>query len=421
MRRFIYLSILGLFYSLVVGAQEAAPGATEKLNEEAPMSIFVKQTSESIQLDGVLDEAVWKTTTPAQKFWQYFPTDSSLARGQTEIFMAADQEHLYVAVICRSKGKNFLVPTMKRDYSFRNSDNLSLVFDTFNDQNNAFLFGMNALGVRREALISNGGRQRGDFSSSWDNKWDGEAKMYEDHWIGEFQIPFKTIRFTEGGQKWRFNAYRNDTQINELSTWMQIPQNQIIMDLNFMGDMIWEEPLPRTGRNVSIIPYAIGGVTRDYESTSQTSPDFTGNIGGDAKIAVSSGLNLDLTINPDFSQVEVDQQVTNLTRFEISFPERRQFFLENADLFGSFGNRRVNPFFSRRIGVARDTATGQNIQNPIWYGARLSGKVNDNFRIGLLNMQTANEQENGLPGFNYTVAALQQKVFERSNVSFIFV
>ena len=193
------------------------------------------------------------------------------------------------------------------------------------------------------------------------------------------------------------------------------------MDLNFMGDMVWDEPLPKTGRNVAIIPYSIAGVSRDYEDETQTKNKYNFNIGGDAKIAINSGLNLDLTVNPDFSQVEVDQQVTNLSRFEIFFPERRQFFLENADLFGSFGLTRVNPFFSRRIGVARDTATGQNIQNPILYGARLSGKLNKNLRVGLLNMQTAKEEENGLPSFNYSVAALQQQVFNRSNVSFIFV
>ncbi|RMG78314.1 MAG: hypothetical protein D6714_18275, partial [Bacteroidetes bacterium] len=161
--------------------------------------------------------------------------------------------------------------------------------------------------------------------------------------------------------------------------------------------------------------------TRDFEDADQTKANFDGNIGGDAKIGLGSGLNLDLTVNPDFSQVEVDEQVTNLSRFEIRFPEKRQFFLENADLFGSFGSRMINPFFSRRIGVAQDTATGINIQNTIYHGARLSGKVNENFRVGLLNMQTAPEKAGGLPSFNYSVLALQHKVFDRSNISFLFV
>ena len=113
--------------------------------------------------------------------------------------------------------------------------------------------------------------------------------------------------------------------------------------------------------------------------------------------------------------------MTNLERFEIQFPEKRQFFLENADLFSTFSAKRLNPFFSRRIGVAIDTATGQNIQNTILYGAKLSGKINDRLRVGMLNMQTAKQEENGLPGFNYTVATAEQKVFDRSGLAFIFV
>jgi len=132
-------------------------------------------------------------------------------------------------------------------------------------------------------------------------------------------------------------------------------------------------------------------------------------------------MNLDLTFNPDFSQVEVDQQVTNLDRFEIFFPERRQFFLENGDLFDSFGQPRSRPFFSRRIGVDIDSATGQNVQSKIIYGARLSGKLNENWRVGAMNMQTATDDAAGIVGKNFTVLALQRKVFERSNIGLIYV
>ncbi len=193
------------------------------------------------------------------------------------------------------------------------------------------------------------------------------------------------------------------------------------MDLSFMGDIIWDEPLDKAGSNVSFIPYLTTNVSRDFEDPDQMQTQWSGDIGGDAKIGVTSGLNLDLTINPDFSQVEVDQQITDLSRFELFFPERRQFFIENEDLFGSFGLTRVNPFFSRRIGIQIDPETGVNVQNPILYGARLSGKLNENFRLGILNMQTAKLEENGLPSFNYSVGAFQQKVFDRSNISAILV
>lgn len=384
-------------------------------------NIHLKKTTQKIILDGVLDEAAWTDSKGVSNFWQFFPSDSAKAGGETEIYMTYDEEYLYVATKCYSSDNEFFTPTLKRDYSFRNSDNISILFDTYNDQTNAFLFGMNPEGVRREALISSGGRERGAFAASWDNKWDGDAKIYGDYWIAEFAIPFKTIRFTEGSTQWRFNSYRNDTQINEITSWINIPRNNILMDLTYMGNMVFEKPLKKPTKNISIIPYTAGSIVRDFENTEQNKAESDFNFGGDAKIAITSGLNLDLTFNPDFSQVEVDRQVTNLDRFEIFFPERRQFFLENADLFSSFGPSRANPFFSRRIGVAIDTATGQNIQNTILYGARLSGKLNDKLRVGLINMQTAKQVENDLPSFNYTVAAVEQRVFKRSNIAFLFV
>ena len=408
------IAVLTLINLLLSASHICAQSAQSK-------SILLKPTTEKIVLDGILDEAAWFAGVHADNFWQYFPTDSVQAQSQTEIYMTYDDAFLYVGVKCYSISDEYITPSLRRDYSFFGNDNVSILFDTYNDRTNAFFFGMNPFGVRREALISDGGRTPGSFSGSWDNKWLGESKIHKGYWVAEFAIPFKTLRFNPGSDRWRFNSYRYDTQRNEISTWMRIPQNQIIQDIAFMGEMHWEQPLEKTGKNISIIPYAIGGAFRDYTDPEQQGPVATRNIGGDAKVAITSALNLDLTVNPDFSQVEVDQQVTNLDRFEIRFPEKRQFFLENADLFGSFGNRRVNPFFSRRIGIAVDTATGQNIQNPIRFGARLSGKLNENLRIGLLNMQTAPEAENGLPGFNYTVAALQQKVFSRSNLSFILV
>lgn len=391
--------------------------ATEYIGPE----IYIKKTQQKITLDGVLDESSWNIDNTQSPFWQYFPIDSVSANGQTEIYMTYDDENLYVAVKCYSNGNNFITPSLRRDYSFRGNDNISILFDTYSDATNAFLFGLNPYGVRREALISNGGRRGGDFSGSWDNKWRGTSKSYENYWVGEFAIPFKTIRYQEGASEWRFNAYRNDTQLNEYSTWSNIPRNRIVMDLTYMGKIIWDEPLKKPGTNFAVIPYLSGVTARDFEEEPNGSFNSEFAVGGDAKIGITAGLNLDLTVNPDFSQVEVDRQVTNLDRFEIFFPERRQFFLENADLFGSFGHPRVNPFFSRRIGVAQDTATGQNIQNTILFGSRLSGKINDRARVGLLNMQTASQVGNDLPGINYTVAALEKTVFSRSQIVGIFV
>lgn len=413
--QFIFGCILFIFCA-PVGFGQTAPALPE-----AP-KVLIKRTDSAPIIDGKLDDVMWTSGDKAENFWQYFPTDSINSVGNTEILMFYDDTHLYVGVTCKSSGNDFVVPSLKRDYGFFGNDNVTLLFDTYNDKTNAFAFGMNPYGVRREALVADGGRLRGAMNMSWDNKWQGQAHTYEDHWTAEFAIPFKTLRFTSGSDQWRFNCYRYDTQINEISTWIRIPQNYIIMDLSFMGEMVWEEPMEKTGTNISLIPYATTLVSRDFDDPEQNSANWTGNLGGDAKIGVTSGLNLDLTFNPDFSQVEVDEQVTDLSRFELFFPEKRQFFIENEDLFGSFGiGRRVNPFFSRRIGIEIDPETGVNVQNPILYGARLSGKLTNNFRLGLLNMQTGKLDDSGLPGFNYSVAALQQKVFDRSNISMIFV
>ena len=402
--------------------QVALSGQSDEQNNfqnELPKIHIKKNTAAEFKIDGVLDEMEWQNAGRADNFWQYFPTDSAHSIGPTEILMTYDETYLYVGVKCHTIGKSYVIPSLRRDYRFPGNDNITLLFDTYNDKNNAFVFGMNPYGVRREALIANGGRQGGDFNGSWDNKWLGAANIEDAYWSAEFAIPFKTIRFNEGSEKWRFNCYRNDTQHNEMSSWIRIPQNYIIMDLSFMGDIVWDEPLGKAGTNVAVIPYATTNITRDFEDVNETGLQWSGDIGGDAKIGITSGLNLDLTVNPDFSQVEVDQQITDLSRFELFFPERRQFFIENEDLFGSFGLTRVNPFFSRRIGIEIDPETGVNVQNPILYGARLSGKLNENFRLGVLNMQTAKLSDSGLPGFNYSVGAFQQKVFDRSNISLI--
>jgi hypothetical protein len=389
--------------------------AQNRIETDKYIGFDVLLTEEPIVLDGILDEQSWVRAKAAREFSQYFPYDTILAVHRTEIYMCYDDAK------CKAETNDFVVPSLRRDYGFSGSDNISFLFDTFNDKTNAFLFGINPYGVIREALISNGGRTGGSFDDSWDNTWAGNAKIYEDYWIAEIAIPFKTLRFNEGTKSWRFNSYRFDTQENEITTWVNIPTNRILMDLSYMGEMKWEAPLKKSGKNVSIIPYTIAGAARDFENVDEESTQTNFNIGGDAKIAINSGLNLDLTFNPDFSQVEVDRQVTNLSRFEIFFPERRQFFLENADLFGNFGNGSMNPFFSRRIGVSQDTTTGSNIQNTIYYGARLSGKLNDKLRIGLINMQTAAQEENDLPSFNYTTLALEQQVFDRSSLAFILV
>lgn len=389
-------------------------------NGEAPQ-IHIRKTSETILLDGVLDEQTWQDAHVQGHFSQYFPTDSVPARGDTEIYMSYDEQHFYIAAKCYSLGDNFRVESLKRDFSFARNDNINFIFDTYQDNTNAYQFSMSPVGAQKEALISIGGKSSAAFDGSWDNKWAGNARMYDNYWICELAIPFSTIRYKEGATSWGFNCYRNDAQANEISCFVNIPREYNLMNLNYTADIVWDEPLIQARKNIAIIPYLIGGATRNFEAPTEQGYQSNFNMGGDIKLGLSSSLNLDLTINPDFSQVEVDQQVNNLDRFEISLPEKRQFFQENADLFSGFGTSNAQPFFSRRIGVSIDTLTENNIQNTIYGGARLSGKLNEKLRIGMLSMLAAAQRRNDLPSFNYTVFAAEQQVFDRSNVGLILV
>lgn len=381
-------------------------------------TIHVKYINEPITVDAVLDEAPWSQAEPAINFWQNFPTDSLQAKQQAEIKMLFDDRNLYVGIKVNSSNDQYIIPSLRRDFRAYGNDNISLLFDTFNDGTNAFFFGTNPLGVLREALISGGGAEVSNFDTSWDTKWIGETVIHDTYYIVEWMIPLSAFKYREGETKWRFNSYHFDTKDNERNTWINIPQNQPIFSLAYMGDMIFERPLGNSKTPISIIPYVNTLIGKNYETNKSTS-DF--KFGGDVKMTIGNSLNLDLTVNPDFSQVEVDQQVTNLTRFEISLPERRQFFIENSDLFSSFGDDRdSNPFFSRRIGIARDI-DGNSIQNDIVAGVRLSGKINSNTRIGILSTQTAEDIANEIPTRNNSVFTVQQKMFSRSNLSVMLI
>ena len=381
-------------------------------------SFTVKYISEPISLDGSLDENVWQTAESATEFYQYFPTDSILANQQSDIKMLYDDTTLYVGITVYTAGNNYVVPSLQRDFRAGGSDNITLMFDTFNDGTNAFLFGTNPLGVRREALVSNGGTTLSGFTTSWDVKWKGETKIYDNYYVSEWAIPLTSFKFKQGETKWRFNSYRFDVQSNESSTWMQIPQNQFIFNLAFMGDMVFEKGLGKSRTPLALIPYVNGISLKDFENNSS---ENTIKVGGDAKVAIGNGMNLDITVNPDFSNVEVDNLIINTTRFAIALPERRQFFIDNVDLFGTFGSQRdANPFFSRRIGIAQN-ADGETIENPITAGFRLSGKLNEDWRLGVLNIQTKADEENEIASNNNTVIALQKKMFSRSNLSFLLI
>jgi hypothetical protein len=396
-------------------------------NAPPNFELHIRKTAQAIKLDGILDEPAWQTADIADHFKMTFPVDSSYTKHPTEIRMCFDDKFLYVSAKCTQERNTYTVQSLKRDFPNGTSDVFNFIVDPFKDGLNGFLFSLNPLNVQREALIDNGA----NLSYEWDNKWYSAIQNEPDFWSVEMAIPFKTLRYTvsQGQNSWHINFLRTFLKTWEVSTWRPIPQQFAANNLAFTGNLIWETPPPDAGVNFTVIPYINSRYGVDYqrnekgELISRPASKSLG-IGGDAKIAVTPSLNLDLTINPDFSQVEVDRQVPNLSRFELFFPERRQFFLENRDLFATFGFPSTRPFFSRRIGLARNPITGNNTTVPILAGARLSGKINDNWRIGLLNMQTKRvnwDTSQVLPGANFAVATVQRKVGSRSNIGAILV
>ena len=380
-------------------------------------SLLIVPTESLIRVDGDLSESIWQRAAVAGNFIQNFPNDTLPAYNRTDVRMTYDQHNLYVAVICYDKDrrKPFIASSLKRDFEWDQNDNFTVYMDPFGDRINGFTFNVTPFGVEREGQMFNGER----VASEWDNKWRSAVQVFDDRWQAELMIPLKTIRYRKNTSFFLMNFARHDLKNNQRTSWKRVPVAMRISAMAFADTVRFSTPLPNPGPNISLIPY-ISGRYIDGRNEGGTS-EFKPGIGFDAKIGVTPSLNLDLTVNPDFSQVEADQQVTNLSRFEIFYPERRQFFIENQDLFANFGSEQIRPFFSRRIGIARDTSTGIIVQNPLVYGARLSGKVGRDWRIGLLNTQTANRANEGINGQNYTVAVMQRQVFGRSNIGAILV
>ncbi len=373
--------------------------------KNADYVLNIRRATSPIVVDGVRDDRAWQDAEVAKDFHMILPFDTSMAEVLTEVQMAYDDQNIYLIAVCYTKepGPNF-VESMRRDWGFQNNDNFIFCLDTFDDQTNGFTFGANAAGAQWDGTMYEGSR----VDLSWDNKWSSASTADDEKYIFEMALPFKTIRYKEGITQWGVNFGRNDLKTTEKSSWAPVPRQFPSISLAYTGILQWDEPPPAPSTNISLIPYTAARATKNYNPETDINPGF--DVGADAKIAVTSSLNLDLTVNPDFSQVDVDQQVTNLDRFELFFPERRQFFLENGDLFANFGYSEIRPFFSRRIGL----------NAPILFGARLSGKVNRDWRIGAMDMQTGAVDSVGLPAQNFAVVALQRRVFSRSNVGFIF-
>lgn len=366
--------------------------------------LHIKKAISNIIIDGKGDEIDWERAEVAKDFYMVTPMDTSFATDKSEIRMTYDDRNLYLlAIFYKSRKNRYRVESLRRDFSFNGNDNFLLFIDPYNNQTTGFSFGANASGAQWDGTMFEGS----SIDLNWDSKWISEVNQEEDKWTFEMAVPFKSIRYKAETLEWGINFSRLELATAEKSSWAPMPRQFPTSTLAYTGILVWDQPPPRPKTNVSVIPYvtAAEGRNMDDESLSET------KFGGDIKYSLTSSLNLDLTINPDFSQVEVDRQVTNFDRFELFFPERRQFFLENGDIFANFGFDRIRPFFSRRIGL--------NV--PIQAGVRLSGNVDENWRLGLMDIQTQRQLSAGLPNQNFGVLAIQRKVFSRSNIGLMFV
>ncbi len=395
MRRYLWIFPV-IVFSLSITAQ--------KKNENYRLTI--QRIASPIVVDGVANDEAWKHTDVAKDFFMVLPQDTGKAAQQSEIRMAYDDKNIYlIGIFYNNIPGPYYVESLRRDFSFGKNDNFLIFIDPFNNQTTGFTFGANAAGAQWDGTMYNGGK----VDLNWDSKWVSAVKQDQEKWVCEMAIPFKSIRYKKGITEWGINFSRLDLKSSEKSSWTPIPRQFPTASLAYTGVLVWDRPPPEQSTNLSIIPYVLGaGVSKSEEGGKL---NYEKKIGGDVKFGITSSLNLDLTINPDFSQVEVDRQVTNLDRYELFFPEKRQFFLENGDLFANFGYASIRPFFSRRIGLGV----------PIQAGARLSGNINEKWRLGVMDIQTDNINETGLPNQNFGVVSLQRKVFSRSNIGMIVV
>jgi hypothetical protein len=384
----------------LVAKKESVPGVN-KINKD--FIIRVKKHPGQIKVDGIIDEEDWKQCEMINLSRMVLPYDTGMAVAKSEVMMTYDDKAFYLGFVFYDTvpGKR-PVESLRRDFVFTNNDNFMIYIDPFNDLTTGYSLGINAAGAQRDGSIADGNVN----NLMWDCKWESAVMNYGKKWTGEMRVPFRSIRYKTGVDHWGIQISRNDMKLNEKSAWAPVPRQFATATLAYAGVVKWETPPPRSGIGLSFIPYLFGSASRNWEKAENIK--YKSDFGFDAKVTLSTSMNLDLTYNPDFSQSEVDDQVTNLDRYELYFPEKRQFFLENSDLFGNYGVSNIRPFFSRRIGL----------DAPVVAGARLNGKIGRDWRLGIMDMETAKEGD--LLARNFFVSTIQKKVFTRSNIGLIF-
>ena len=375
----------------------------------------------ALRIDGLLDETAWRDATMASGFRQREPFEGEPATEITEVRVLFDDATLYVGVLARDRSPDEVIARiLQRDKlmevgfqampEFTSDDALVIVLDPFHDHRNAVVFGTNVNGAEFDALITDEGRE---FNVDWRGVWEVAAQRTPEGWSAEFAIPFRSLRFPEvSDEPWGFNVYRIIRRKNEEVLWSSWSRsNEGFTRVSRAGHIHGLTDLPRAGLNVELKPYVLGGAAGELDSFDRWDTDAEIDIGLDAKYEVRPGLVLDATLNTDFAQVEVDDQQVNLTRFSLFFPEKRDFFLENAGIFemgqrGMFGQPPpFLMFFSRRIGISEDGPI------PVMGGLRLTGRAGRQ-TVGFINVVTDAKFDE--PRTNHAIARVKRDIGESS-------
>jgi hypothetical protein len=423
-RRTLFVGVLFVALTaegaVVVSASQEPPGGQARTNAQAnPIDyatarfervVQAVRITERITVDGRLDEPAWTRAEPATDFIQWEPEPGMPSSEKTEVRFLYNDENLYVGARCWDSDPTHLtIHELRQDFESRQSDTFAFLLDSLHDLQSAFTFWTNPAGARRDVQTFQDDAQR---NVDWDGVWDVKTSIDERGWTAEFIIPFKTLRFSSSTtQEWGLQILRRIRRRNEDAYWSPLPRRYSTMRASLAGTLTGLENV-RQGRNLKIKPYAISSVTQ--LASASLARDLAGDGGVDLKYGLTASTTLDLTYRTDFSQVEADQQQVNLTRFNLFFPEKREFFLENSGMFGlagGGGTTNVFPFFSRRIGLS---ANGTPI--PIVGGARMSGTMGT-YDVGLLAMQT--ERAGEVPSSTFIVGRLRRNIRRSSAVGAI--
>ncbi|MCI0432036.1 MAG: carbohydrate binding family 9 domain-containing protein [Gemmatimonadetes bacterium] len=387
-------------------AATEVPARAQSADGLVPVATAVR-ASGPIVIDGVLDEAAWSAAVTIGEFVQLEPFEGRPPTERTEVRVLYDDEAVYVGawLYDRDPGAIVLGET-RRDADLRDTDAFRILLDTYLDRQNGFVFGTTPAGIEYDGQVTREGQggfggqvrqQRGSgggFNVNWDGSWDVATSRDANGWYAEFRIPFRTLRYDRSGpQRWGLNVSRNLRRNNEESVWSPLPRQFDFYRVSLAGTIEGIEAPPQ--RAFTVTPYVLGSGRRDHVADSTA---FDGDIGMDAKIGLTPGLTLDVTVNTDFAQVEVDEEQVNLTRFSLFFPEKRPFFLENAGTFALGTAQEVEIFFSRRVGIE------SGLEVPILGGGRVTGKAGG-FTLGLLDIQTNDLEVTNADGQRVRLAA----------------